>query len=556
VRVPVLGALDISHVAIIIPAGFPSAFPRIGLETKGNKYGVWPHVEVNNTLCIYSSRDKSDASNPLGVVAHTLDLAFQKLPRISRGLDDAEFLDELKTYWEPTHDRHVKILFGPSMLPGKCVVTNVLDFIIAGSDEEQINQWCKKINPKWGTKPPKFSEAILLDATGLNKKPAEKFYGSTLEKDFTFTGASKELLANALANTCGQLDIIIRLRVDAGFGYVALKRQKARTSNNRFGNKASNTLRGFRPVDDKTVPPEPIMHRLNSLELEKLSVERRDPEWIHGRDHNMEIQTLKNSHVAFLGVGSLGSEVCRLAAQAGVGKMTLIDPGILEPENTSRHILGANALYKSKAQEMAQSVDKAFPHLQTKAIKQRWEDLSEGQLDGLQSADLIVSTTAAWNTEYSLNQWWLRNNRKIPIIYGWLEPFAQCGHAALVNEITGCFACGFDNLGNFQKKLSLFPQELVDIAVPACAGLFQPYGSIDVSHIVAMIAELTVSVLLEQKVPTHQSWLGSKSKVEQLGGVLADVALKAIPEPLSGKIRIDQQWEANPTCMTCQGTTR
>jgi len=50
-----------------------------------------------------------------------------------------------------------------------------------------------------------------------------------------------------------------------------------------------------------------------------------------------QLQQLANSEVALIGLGSMGASMALELARAGVGRMILIDPDIMEIANISRH---------------------------------------------------------------------------------------------------------------------------------------------------------------------------------------------------------------------------
>src|SRR5437870_11572495 len=58
--------------------------------------------------------------------------------------------------------------------------------------------------------------------------------------------------------------------------------------------------------------------------------------------------SLKDKHVAIIGLGSGGSAVADMLARAGVGRLTLVDPDILTEDNLKRHVLDASAVGKPK----------------------------------------------------------------------------------------------------------------------------------------------------------------------------------------------------------------
>jgi len=101
-------------------------------------------------------------------------------------------------------------------------------------------------------------------------------------------------------------------------------------------------------------------------------------------------RTLASASVVIVGVGALGTEVARLLAQAGVGRLTLCDPDIVEESNLSRGALFTPGdLGTSKATAAAAVLRAANPDV---AVEARVADLRHGVgLAELRDADLVLS---------------------------------------------------------------------------------------------------------------------------------------------------------------------
>ena len=63
-----------------------------------------------------------------------------------------------------------------------------------------------------------------------------------------------------------------------------------------------------------------------------------------------QAERLTKKNLAFAGCGSVGSSLAVMAARAGVGRFTLIDPDTLAVENLGRHVLTRSDLGMSKVE--------------------------------------------------------------------------------------------------------------------------------------------------------------------------------------------------------------
>jgi hypothetical protein len=103
--------------------------------------------------------------------------------------------------------------------------------------------------------------------------------------------------------------------------------------------------------------------------------------------------------VVAVGVGSLGSQVVRLLAQAGFGIWTLIDEDVLLPHNTARHAMGGAWVGWPKVAAMAFEIDRLYESAEkTVAIQADVLNLQskrEGVEEALTGADTILDFAAS-----------------------------------------------------------------------------------------------------------------------------------------------------------------
>src|SRR5690606_27577875 len=116
---------------------------------------------------------------------------------------------------------------------------------------------------------------------------------------------------------------------------------------------------GFRGVP----PDDVLLARYSGLPLVGADVVRVDPGWVHGRDAIPDRSHIGKESIVVLGVGALGSGIASVLAQAGVGRMALVEPQTLGSENASRQQLGINQVGVNKATGLATELGKRFPHL-------------------------------------------------------------------------------------------------------------------------------------------------------------------------------------------------
>lgn len=108
-----------------------------------------------------------------------------------------------------------------------------------------------------------------------------------------------------------------------------------------------------------------------------------------------ESDTLAFKSVAVVGLGAIGAIVADLLHRHGVGRLLLLDPDILKPGNTRRHLLGDDYIGLNKATGVARFLKSARPDSPTRieSIEAGVTNLSEA-IDVLEAVDIVIDATA------------------------------------------------------------------------------------------------------------------------------------------------------------------
>ncbi|NHZ83962.1 hypothetical protein F2P44_32565 [Massilia sp. CCM 8695] len=232
-----------------------------------------------------------------------------------------------------------------------------------------------------------------------------------------------------------------------------------------------------------------------------LSVSRLEPAWTYGRGQLAEIPTRQRLHMLVLGAGALGSHLVDQLARAGVGKISVVDPEIMEGANIGRHLLGAESLGLSKAKQVAQRVGSTNPacavlhfHMTAQTWLQRYSDAT---------IDMIMDLTGEPDVRYSVELH--RVLKPTALLIGWMEPFVAAAHACQLPVDILWLDGKKDRMGDLQAVT--WPHGVM-LHEPACNSEFQAYTPAAAAHAVALIAESALE-LLDGKVvtPKVRSWV-------------------------------------------------
>lgn len=171
----------------------------------------------------------------------------------------------------------------------------------------------------------------------------------------------------------------------------------------------------------------------------------------------------------------------------------------------------------------------------------------------LQDCDLVISTTGDWACDCVLNAANRTFARFPPIIFGWTEPYGIAGHALAVLSPGGCLACGMNEFGVFDSRVTEWAegqQPLIQAA--GCNDLYQPYGVTDVAPIKTIIAELALDVLCgrAQNNP-FRTWVGDTTRLQPYGAKIHGRWSECITPGKTDRRTFLQPWPSSSKCPLC-----
>lgn len=148
---------------------------------------------------------------------------------------------------------------------------------------------------------------------------------------------------------------------------------------------------------------------------------------------------LKNSTVAVVGLGGLGSPASYYLAAAGVGKLLIIDPDEVDISNLNRQILHweDDVDGKSKTESAKQKLEKLNSDIDVYVLDGK---IQEESVEKLKGVDVIVDGLDNFETRYLINEFAVEED--IPFVHAAVEG----SHGQLTTIIPGespCLECIF-----------------------------------------------------------------------------------------------------------------
>ncbi len=113
-------------------------------------------------------------------------------------------------------------------------------------------------------------------------------------------------------------------------------------------------------------------------------------------------EKLKQASVLCIGAGGLGSPSCLYLAAAGIGRIGIVDPDIVELSNLQRQILhGQSSIGQSKLKSGASRIQEINPHVSVEQHNVRFSAVNA--LDIASQYDVIIDGTDNFPTRYLSN---------------------------------------------------------------------------------------------------------------------------------------------------------
>ncbi|MBU1376096.1 MAG: ThiF family adenylyltransferase [Alphaproteobacteria bacterium] len=537
----------VRRIDVLVDAGFPRTEPRVALVDRP-EFLAWTHVEQDGVLCLLTSASEISPQNPAGVVSVLLGEASDLVEDLLAGRLDGDFETEFLSYWDWSASEGappVRSLVSPRGPTRKIRLWRGKDFYLVADCDADLQAWLDAINSATDGKH-NFEDAILL----WRDRPPRPPYPETGADLQALCGAEDAALIREVAGAqADRLLALIGARTANGAALGALFLKPQAGSTRGGGPRPARLQKGFRPGH---APPEVVGQRLlaGAIAL-RSSVQRVDPAWVHGRDQDARQAVLGKARVTFLGCGSLGAPVAIMLAQAGVGQMRLVDPDVMTSGIIGRHPLGAKQLRQAKASALKGRIQQALPHISVDAYPVHWQDLAP-ETDVF-DCDLIVAAIGGWSAEGALNAEQLTRASVPPIVYGWTEAHACAGQAVLVGRGGGCLQCGLDAHGRALLPVTRWPEASAVFQEPACGAVFQPYGAVELTNTVTLVASLALEALLGEVEPgAHRIWIGPERSLLRLGGAWSPAwAALGVATPTGGGVH-ERSWAVREDCWQCQ----
>lgn len=502
---------------------FPIGFPRnsLILRVEPSPWLVWPHA-MKTGLCLHGFQEKPVSGSPEAIVTDTLrrfaKIVQLSLPTSSSDARSREFEQESTSYWKLQHHasaQSVNLVQRPSSSGSLFAVSDPrLDQRIGGEPvwlAQDPDAIASHLETVLGQRV-KIRDAaragfyVKLQSYPDIKAPAPSELFKWLRPHLASDDYARLLFWFGETSPIASRWVALELPGDAGAPIYCLNlrdRSLARNKPVKLG------VRAGRRVTSKASNPD--------ITLSHSAINILDRAEILSRDRTPKLDSLSKARVIVVGQGSLGAPVALHLARSGVGHLTVIDPDELTASNLGRHVLGASDLGRNKAEAMCDRLRSDVPIVSIKAIPTYVELALVKNHADFQKADLIIVTSADWESEEML---WRAKSVGAPwrLIQAWSEPHALVGHALVAADVEADARSLFEDNGRFRYKFTNWNGG-DSVPLPACGQSFIPGGGLGVSAIASMVAAEAIEQLTSSSTePLWISRISNPQRASELEG--------------------------------------
>lgn len=549
------------RIIIFVDSRYPFSIPKTAIDPVPLTY---PHIEKDGYLCIAEAAVPKDEEKLEAVARYIIVESRELIKKCVSGENQKDFQDEILSYWDREKSENTPKCYSlldldkdetaRKVTVWKGVDGKPINFIADTTDQGKL--W---LDQKLGDKHKKQSRADALFAWSDKILTPQEYPQNNQE---VYALLRKHCGSEALGiyqelagKTPEKIDVIIGFETDAGKALVGIVLDRPRASSSYRMTSRQELTKGFRAGKVNPVIAGNRYASANAIS-QRLNVQRVDPSWALSRDSDKRIKALKEKTVTIVGCGSIGSEIARMLAQNGICTFNLIDPDTMDWENIGRHALGADSIdikgSEKKTSILAETLKSQFPHIKIRSTHpEKWENVLSADPQAFHGSDLIIMATGDWPAENAMNKYMLAQEGFPPVLYGWAEAYATAGHSFAVLENGGCFNCAFDDT-TFKFKLTHFENEQQPL--PTCGGVFQPFRSIELASINAIIAAHAIDILTDKMNKSQiRSWVGSPDILSENKGKWTEIAIQNMNAQCasSGQFLMQPNFDKTPTCKAC-----
>lgn len=493
---------------------FPYSLPKFVLDKYELPIKYIPHVEENNSICLFDDNIAFSIDDPFELIKECLDRANRTISEGYQNLNTHHFTEEIKAYWSNKYQNENEPLqaFVHTFIsyPAKISIVNIIEqkrsfygnyrYIIYDNEDLGLIKFFNH-----------YKKNAFIVRQGL-------FIPDLIIPDTPPYYITNSMLASMLSddslrafkkyiNSKEQSDkyIFFYLNKDGLIG--GLKYPAIRTD-----------IKGFRPNVLSVF--DILVNQQKSVKVTRLLSE----EYSNNRIENRTSGEL-NKKWKFLiaGLGSVGSHLTYFLNNINHPEFTFVDNDLLSIDNIGRHLLGYVDVKKSKSNAMVEYIKYIRPDQVALGEIAIIEEYILKHINEVNNNDYLFLAIGNKLTEDFIIKMISEGNIRIPIFILWVEPYLASGHCLFLqphdamkyNEQFNGHLYNYHVISNDEYSTPDNPKIIRREA--GCQASFSPYSGNDlVIFLSALYPHINSVVRGTQHNSFRFSWIGDINKIASL----------------------------------------
>lgn len=506
-------AIDISYF-LCFKDTFPHSLPRVVLNQYDLSFKYIPHLEENNSMCLFEDNITFSTENPYRIIQVCIDKANKTFKDGYEEVNKHHFLEEIKAYWSNKYDNEPTPLLG------------FIHSFITYPTETCIVDIIKQTRDIWGAYQYivyNSEEQDIPNLFNLHKKNNFIVQQGLFIPDLIIPETPPYFITNNMLINMLSADNLFALKKyinnkDQTEKYIFFRLNKEGLIGGIKYSHINTTIKGFRP--NKLSPFQILKNQLKEAKTTRLLSEEYS-------NNKIEIRTSgkisKKWKFLITGLGSVGSNLTYFLNSINYPEFTFVDNDILSIDNIGRHLLGYADVGKAKANAMIEYIKQIRPDQNTFGAKAIFEEYIKSHIDTVNNNDYLFVAIGNKQAEDYLIKMVLNKTIHIPVFILWVEPYLASGQCLYLRpqDIRKYHDHFSNSLYNHHvihnEEYLIFNNPKLEKREAGCQTSFSPYSSNDlVLFLSTLYPHINNVVNGVQQNSFRFSWIGNLHNIKEL----------------------------------------
>ena len=410
-------AIDVSYY-LCFKYTFPYSLPKVILNRYDLPFKYIPHVEENNSMCLFEDNVIYSTDNPFGIIQECLERANKAIKDGYENANKSHFAEEIKAYWSNKYENEPELNFG--------FMHSFLSYPIYTST---VNVICQTKGLYGGYKYIIYDseEQSLIRFFNEYKKNNFILSQGLFIADLTIPDTPPYFITNNMFIGMLSTDSIVSFRKYINSKnrvekYVFFYLNKSGLIGGIRYPIIETNIKGFRP---NTLSPFDVLANQRKAEKARrlLSVE-----YSNNRIENRTSGAINRKYKFLIaGLGSVGSHLVYFLKNFNYPDFVFVDYDVLSIDNIGRHLLGYADVRKAKVDAMVEYIKLIRPDQNVFGSQTVFEEYINTHLDAINKNDYLFVAIGNKQAEDFLIKMMVDNIISVPVFILWVEPYLASG---------------------------------------------------------------------------------------------------------------------------------